>query len=104
MLNVLKYCAVALFLFAIVFFATSAGAQQPVPQGPKCAPIDRIVKLLSEQHGEMLIATMNDKRGIPMQLWANLESGSFTWFFLRGDESKTLACFLDEGGNFKIGG
>ena len=73
-------------------------------QGPKCAPVDKILKMLKEEHDEIPIVRMNDRRNVPMFLYGNLETGSWTLFFLRGDEQQTLACFLDEGSGLRVGG
>ena len=82
--------AVSAIACAALLFSHVANAQQT-----KCAPIDKIVKMLRENHDEIPIASMRDTKNVPMQLWANLETGSWTLFFLRGDEQQTLACFLD---------
>ena len=87
---------------AALLFSHVANAQGIPPT--KCAPIDKIVKMLRETHNEIPIASMRDTKNVPMQLWANLETGSWTLFFLRGDEQQTLACFLDEGSGLKVGG
>lgn len=73
-------------------------------QGAKCASIDKVVKMLRENHDEIPLTRMTDSKGVPMQLWGNLETGTWTLFYLKGDEQGTYACYLDEGGNLKIGG
>lgn len=73
-------------------------------QGAKCAPVDKVIKMLREEHDEIPIAQMRDTKNIPMFIFANLETGTWTLFFLRGDEQNTLACYLDEGSGFRVGG
>ena len=75
-------------------------------QGQKCAPIDQIIKMLTG-YDEIPIANMTDRRGNHMQLWGNLDTGSWTLFYTpknRGSEADTVACYLDEGMNLNIGG
>lgn len=94
-----KYVVVA--VLAALLFATMI--DEGKAQAPACLPVDKAVAMLAEKHGEMPIAAMKDSNGLPLRLWANLETGSFTLFFLRGDEAKTEACLVTAGGNFRVG-
>lgn len=72
-------------------------------QRADCIPIDKAIEKLTKEYDEIPIATFKDPNGIPMGLWANLESGSWSLVFIRGDESNTQMCMLDHGTNFRVG-
>ena len=69
-----------------------------------CLSADTAIKQLREEHDEIIIARMKDPQNVPMQLWANLETGSWTLVFLAGNEAGTKMCLLDEGQGFRVGG
>lgn len=95
-----KWLIGALAAASMFFWWNNADAQDR-----KCQPVDQIIEMLTEKYEEIPIANMVDaKHKIPMQLWANLETGSWTMFFIIGSDADTKACYLDEGSNFAIGG
>lgn len=96
--------AITAFVLSLIGAVMLLGSHVAKAQGPKCAPVDRILKMLKEEHDEIPIVSMRDTRNTPMFLYGNLETGSWTLFFLRGDEQQTLACFLDEGSGLRVGG
>jgi len=100
----LAITALVLSLVGAVTLLGSHVAHSQQRQGPKCAPVDKVIKMLREEHDEIPIAQMRDTKNIPMFIFANLETGTWTLFFLRGDEQNTLACYLDEGAGFRVGG
>ena len=78
-------------------------AQEVSANQSDCLPVDKAIEKLKGEHDEILISTMKDAKGVPMAVWANLETGSWSIVYLSGDESNTQMCMLDFGSHFQVG-
>jgi hypothetical protein len=90
-------------LVGILFALFAATAVQEAYSQQRCGPLDKVTETLKVEYDEMLIASMKDKQGVPLQIWANLNTGSWTAFYLTGSEDQTMACSLDMGTEFRVG-
>src|SRR5210317_2087896 len=97
---ILKTMSYIMFTMALglTILVVAANANQA-----DCIPVDMAIEKLTKEYDEIPIATMKDQQGVPMGLWANLQTGSWSLVFLRGDESRTEMCMLDSGHNFRVG-
>lgn len=64
-------------VFCVSLIATIVFASQVVAQGPQCAPREAFVSQLEDTHGEYIVASDLDRRGL-VETYANDETGTWT--------------------------
>lgn len=87
---------IAVALLVLIFIAILAGAAQA--QSPRCAPRDIVVAALAEKFGETRQMAGLDARGRVTEMWANLETG--TWSATETHTSG-LTCLVASGEGFQ---
>lgn len=94
-------------ILAVLVTLFTLGVAQEVPANPdprNCAPLDTALEALRADYDEIPVAAMTTKDKVPLRLWGNLETGTWTLFFVTGDEAKgTYGCLVDSGDGFRVG-
>ena len=71
----------------------------PVQAAPNCAGASDVAQILKEKYGESVFSRALSKRGYVLEMWVNLETGTWTAVVQRSDG---LACIVDEGEAFQM--
>lgn len=85
-------------VFAAAAFAALTAL--PVNAAPNCASVAQVIELLALGYGESPVASGLDERGALIQMWVNVETGSWT---VTGTGPSGTSCILaqGEGGGFQ---
>lgn len=94
-------------ILAVLVTLFTLGAAQDAPANPdprNCAPLDAALAGLKADYDEIPIVSMTTKDKLPLRLWGNLSTGTWTLFFVAGDEAGgTFGCLVDSGDGLRVG-
>jgi hypothetical protein len=85
-------------LFISVMTMLPASAQQQFSIEIFCGPADVSEQVLRQDYGEQVLTEGIIEDEIIMQLWANLNTGTWTLTTKNGD----MSCLVAEGNNFQV--